>query len=145
MEAIRGNGSLLEDGGPYSTHDGETRSLNISFSCNGTITGVTFIAVLGNSSGKDGTGLEIVNPDTGEPRSSANTSSAEKLGRFRYQMTVSMEFIAGDIFRIQHPLHSDSVHKLLYQPGDQSCTSTQSDCGDQPLLAVRAGSYRVLL
>ena len=144
MEAIRGNGSLLNDGGPYNTYDGETRSLNVSFTCNGTITELTFIALRGGSNGR-GTRLEVQNPASGMPRSSANTANATKFRTFGYEMKVSMEFIAGDTLSIQYPVYSDSLHSLLYQPWDEDCRSLQNnreDCGwksEQPLLAVKTG------
>ena len=153
LDEIRGNGSLLNDG-VYSTHDGEIRSVpDVQFTCNGTISKFTFIALPGV--GIQNTVLAILRQDN--IIRNFNTAGATlSFGDFGYSEQSppnDVQFQTGDTLQIDHQLYASSRLRILHQVGDDmldicwrwrnegpSDTRCELDY-DYPLLAVETSIW----
>ena len=154
LDEVRGNGSMLVN---TTTHEDMGRVLfpSMNFSCNGTISKLTFLAVQGQVHTFD---LEIA---LGRPTpqgevftmDAVNASNASLIGGSGtgYELKYEVEFQAGDMLSVYQVF--TSRHHLLHQMNEvvETCTLTEnrlrsrdnctiySDIG-RPLVAMETGN-----
>ena len=157
LDALRGNGSLLDR---FSTHDGEWRSVpgvSVSEECSTEsvmITRVSFIALPGV--GNKDTKLVFTHLANGSMIYTIplNTRSVnQSFGKFGYEVDqINFELVANSILWTLQPNTTDSALRMLYQMGDEKLNISRSSrleeepdsagnetTYDYPLLAIETG------
>ena len=157
LDEIRGNGSLLVD---TTTHTDESSQLlfpGINFTCNGTLTKLTFVALRGDVRSVDSILNLFMKSHTGENEYTAgrkynfNATIATPIPNttgYELQFENGVPFKAGHVLGIRQA--SNSKYHFLYQLGEDITVCRRVDFSNEfscrpesefghPLVAVEAG------
>ena len=158
LDEIRGNGSLLVDTTTHTNELGQVLFPDINFTCNGTLTKLTFVALRGSVGSVDSIlnlymeSSTVENIYTGQRMHRFNATTATPIPGTAtgYELQIEnggVHFMAGHVLGIRQA--SNSKYHFLYQLGEEITVcrrvySNQFFCTPEsgfghPLVAVEAG------